>query len=85
MYLPYIGSEDYVLNYEKYNENKQNLLYDFVEAVIEGGCHAEKFKQQLVMSSDQDVMKAYNMAVENSQANKIAVAEVEKILRTLGN
>lgn len=30
-------------------------------------------------------MKAYNMAVENSQANKIAVAEVEKILRTLGN
>ena len=41
-----------MLNYEKYNENKQNLLYDFVEAVIEGGCHAEKFKQQLGMSSD---------------------------------
>ena len=33
----------------------------------------------------QDVMQAYNMAVANLQANKIAVAEVEKILRTLGN
>ena len=34
------GSEDKVLNMEKYNANKQNLPSDFVEVVIEGGCHA---------------------------------------------
>ena len=34
------GSEDGVLNMEKYEENKGNLPADFEEYVIEGGCHA---------------------------------------------
>ena len=34
------GSEDKVLNREKYEENKANLPADFTETVIEGGCHA---------------------------------------------
>jgi len=34
------GSEDKVLNRDKYNENRQNLPDDFVEVVIDGGCHA---------------------------------------------
>ena len=34
------GSEDGVLNMEKYEENKGNLPADFEECVIDGGCHA---------------------------------------------
>ncbi len=34
------GSEDRVLNREKYNSNKSNLPEGFTEIVIEGGCHA---------------------------------------------
>ena len=38
--LSIYGSEDKVLNREKYDENKSNLPDDFSEIVIEGGCHA---------------------------------------------
>ena len=38
--LSIYGSEDKVLNREKYDENKSNLPDDFSEVVIEGGCHA---------------------------------------------
>ena len=38
--LSVYGSEDTVLNREKYDENKANLPEDFAELVIEGGCHA---------------------------------------------
>ena len=38
--LSIYGSEDKVLNAEKYAENKVNLPADFTEVVIEGGCHA---------------------------------------------
>jgi hypothetical protein len=34
------GSNDGVLNMEKYNEHRQNLPSSTVEKVIEGGCHA---------------------------------------------
>jgi len=34
------GSEDRVLNIEKYNECRANLPEDFTELVIDGGCHA---------------------------------------------
>lgn len=34
------GSEDGVLNREKYVENKSNLPNDFTEIIISGGCHA---------------------------------------------
>ena len=34
------GSEDKVLNREKYDENKSNLPDGFCEVVIDGGCHA---------------------------------------------
>lgn len=34
------GSEDNVLNLEKYNKNKSNLPADFNEVIIDGGCHA---------------------------------------------
>jgi len=38
--LSIYGSEDKVLNREKYDENKSNLPDNFCEVVIEGGCHA---------------------------------------------
>lgn len=38
--LSVYGSEDQVLNREKYEKNKVNLPKDFTECVIEGGCHA---------------------------------------------
>ena len=34
------GSEDLVLNREKYESNKSNLPSDFEEIIIDGGCHA---------------------------------------------
>ena len=38
--LSIYGSEDKVLNREKYDENKSNLPDGFCEVVIDGGCHA---------------------------------------------
>lgn len=38
--LSVYGSEDRVLNAEKYKENKSNLPASFQGVVIEGGCHA---------------------------------------------
>lgn len=38
--LSVYGSEDRVLNREKYAESKGNLPEDFTEVVLEGGCHA---------------------------------------------
>ena len=38
--LSVFGSEDKVVNREKYDENQANLPKDFTEFVIEGGCHA---------------------------------------------
>lgn len=38
--LSVYGSEDLVMNREKYGENKTNLPEDFEEFIIEGGCHA---------------------------------------------
>lgn len=38
--LSIYGSEDRVLNAEKYEEYKVNLPEEFVEMVIDGGCHA---------------------------------------------
>ena len=38
--LSIYGSEDRVLNREKYEQNKQNLTENFRETVIDGGCHA---------------------------------------------
>lgn len=38
--LSVYGSEDEVMNREKYEDNKSNLPSDFTEEVIEGGCHA---------------------------------------------
>ncbi len=38
--LSVFGSEDTVMNREKYAENKSNLPRDFSEYVIDGGCHA---------------------------------------------
>ena len=38
--LSVYGSQDRVLNREKYEECKKNLPPDFSEKVIEGGCHA---------------------------------------------
>lgn len=38
--LSLYGSEDRVMNREKYAENKPNLPADFTETVIHGGCHA---------------------------------------------
>lgn len=38
--LSIYGSNDKLLNAEKYEENRSNLPDDFKELVIEGGCHA---------------------------------------------
>ena len=38
--LSVYGSEDQVMNRDKYEQNKSNLPGDFTEVVIEGGCHA---------------------------------------------
>ncbi len=38
--LSVFGSEDKVMNREKYDDNKSNLPSDFTEFVIDGGCHA---------------------------------------------
>ena len=38
--LSVFGSEDKVMNKEKYDENKINLPIDFSEEIIDGGCHA---------------------------------------------
>lgn len=38
--LSVYGSEDMVMNREKYQQNKQNLPADFQELMIDGGCHA---------------------------------------------
>jgi dienelactone hydrolase len=34
------GSEDLVMNREKYEENKANLPDEFSEVILDGGCHA---------------------------------------------
>ena len=38
--LSLYGSEDRVMNREKYEQYRQNLPADFTEIVIDGGCHA---------------------------------------------
>ncbi len=38
--LSVFGSEDKVMNKDKYDENKINLPKDFSEEIIHGGCHA---------------------------------------------
>ncbi len=38
--LSMYGSEDKVMNREKYDNSKSNLPSDFTEIVIDGGCHA---------------------------------------------
>ena len=38
--LSIYGSEDKVMNHEKYADNKANLPDDFTEIIIDGGCHA---------------------------------------------
>ncbi len=38
--LSVYGSEDKVMNRIKYDENKSNLPNDFIEVVLDGGCHA---------------------------------------------
>jgi dienelactone hydrolase len=38
--LSVYGSEDKVLNMEKYEKNRKNLPENFEEYIIEGGCHA---------------------------------------------
>lgn len=38
--LSVYGSEDRIMNREKYEANRSNLPEDFSEIVIDGGCHA---------------------------------------------
>ena len=38
--LSVYGSEDKVMNRDKYDKNRSNLPSDLIEIVIEGGCHA---------------------------------------------
>ena len=38
--LSVFGSEDKVMNREKYEDNKSNLPDGFTEIIIDGGCHS---------------------------------------------
>lgn len=38
--LSVFGSEDKVMNHEKYKKNKSNLPAEFTEIILDGGCHA---------------------------------------------
>ena len=38
--ISFLGTEDKVINMERYNKSKENYPKDFTEILIEGGCHS---------------------------------------------
>ncbi len=72
--LTVYGSEDGVLNREKYNTNKSNLPSHHVEVVLEGGCHA-----YFGMYGEQD--GDGKATVSNEEQIRLTVAEIVKIMQ----
>ncbi len=72
--LTIYGSEDRVLNREKYNENKSNLPSNYVEVVLDGGCHA-----YFGMYGEQDGDGI--PAISNEEQIYLTAAEILKIMQ----
>lgn len=72
--LTVYGSEDGVLNREKYNTNKSNLPSHHVEVVLEGGCHA-----YFGMYGEQD--GDGKATVSNEEQIRLTAAEIVKIMQ----
>ena len=66
-------SEDEVMNYAKYDENKSNLPGDFTEIVIDGGCHAYF---GMYGAQDGDGMPA----ITNEEQIRITVENIVKVM-----
>lgn len=73
--LSVYGSEDKVLNRQKYDENRSNLPSDFIEVVIDGGNHA-----QFGMYGPQDGDGAPN--ISRAEQTRITVESIVKIVST---
>ena len=71
--LSVFGSEDQVLNREKYEENKGNLPDDFTEVEIDGGCHAG-FGMYGAQDGDGEP------SISNEEQIKITVEEIVKFV-----
>ena len=71
--LSVYGSEDKVMNREKYEANKSNLPDDFTEIIIEGGCHAY-FGMYGAQDGDG------TPAISNSEQIAITAMEIIKIM-----
>jgi len=71
--LSAFGSEDTVMNREKYEENKSNLPSDFTEYVIDGGCHAY-FGMYGVQDGDG------TPAITNEEQIRLTVENIVKIM-----
>lgn len=72
--LSLYGSEDKVLNMEKYAESKSNLPRDFSEVIIDGGCHAYF---GIYGAQDGDGTPK----ISNEEQIKITVCEIEKFIK----
>ncbi len=68
------GSNDQVLNKEKYQENKKNLPEDFEEVIIEGGSHAY-FGSYGLQEGDGEA------EITNEEQIEITAEQIEKMLR----
>ncbi len=68
------GSEDKVLNWEKYQANRANLPEGFTEVVIEGGCHAY-FGMYGAQKGDG------TPTVTNEEQIRVTVEEIMKAIR----
>ena len=75
--LSIYGSEDRVLNLTKYEENKPNLTNDFIEVIIDGGCHAY-FGVYEPQKGDGEP------TISNSEQIQITVDEIVKMIRKRG-
>lgn len=71
--LSVFGSEDNVMNREKYQDNRSNLPSDFTEHIIDGGCHA-----YFGMYGEQDGDGL--PAITNEEQIRITVENIVKIM-----
>ena len=71
--LSVFGSEDEVMNREKYEDNRSNLPSDFTEYVIDGGCHSYF---GMYGAQDGDGMPA----ITNEEQIRVTVENIVKIM-----
>lgn len=73
--LSIYGSEDHILNMDKYKEYKSNLPSDFSELVIDGGCHA-----YFGMYGEQDFDGI--PSIQNTEQIQITAGEIAAFITT---